>query len=70
MIIEEITYKINGCAMKAHNILGNGFQSDCRCGMLNAIKMDSFSHHQTQIKSHNFKETLAAIDNKIKAYSE
>eukprot|EP00388_Colpodella_angusta_P021645 GDKJ01054984.1.p1 GENE.GDKJ01054984.1~~GDKJ01054984.1.p1 ORF type:complete len:272 (+),score=27.03 GDKJ01054984.1:58-816(+) len=30
--------------------------------LLNAIKMDSFSHHQTQIKSHNFNETLAAID--------
>lgn len=30
--------------------------------LLNAIKMDSFSQHQTQIKSHNFNETLAAID--------
>lgn len=30
--------------------------------LLNAIKMDSFSHHQTQIKSHNFNETLSAID--------
>lgn len=26
MNIEEITYKINGCAMKVHNTLGNGFQ--------------------------------------------
>lgn len=26
MEIEEITYKINGCAMKVHNTLGNGFQ--------------------------------------------
>ncbi len=26
MIIDEITYKINGCAMKVHNTLGNGFQ--------------------------------------------
>lgn len=26
MTIEEITYKINGCAMKVHNTLGNGFQ--------------------------------------------
>ena len=26
MDIEEITYKINGCAMKVHNTLGNGFQ--------------------------------------------
>lgn len=24
--IDEITYKINGCAMKVHNTLGNGFQ--------------------------------------------
>jgi GxxExxY protein len=23
---DEITYKINGCAMKVHNTLGNGFQ--------------------------------------------
>jgi len=26
MTLDEITYKINGCAMKAHNTLGNGFQ--------------------------------------------
>ena len=26
MNIEELTYKINGCAMKVHNKLGNGFQ--------------------------------------------
>lgn len=26
MNIEELTYKINGCAMKVHNTLGNGFQ--------------------------------------------
>jgi GxxExxY protein len=26
MILDEITYKINGCAMKVHNALGNGFQ--------------------------------------------
>jgi len=25
-MIEELTYKINGCAMKVHNTLGNGFQ--------------------------------------------
>lgn len=25
MTLDEITYKINGCAMKAHNTLGNGF---------------------------------------------
>lgn len=26
MNLEEITYKINGCAMKVHRALGNGFQ--------------------------------------------
>lgn len=26
MTLDEITYKINGCAMKVHNALGNGFQ--------------------------------------------
>ena len=26
MKLDEITYKINGCAMKVHNKLGNGFQ--------------------------------------------
>lgn len=26
MKLEEITYKINGCAMKVHRTLGNGFQ--------------------------------------------
>ena len=26
MTIDQLTYKINGCAMKVHNTLGNGFQ--------------------------------------------
>ncbi|MBX2985905.1 MAG: GxxExxY protein [Bacteroidia bacterium] len=26
MTLDEITYKINGCAMNVHNTLGNGFQ--------------------------------------------
>lgn len=26
LTVEELTYKINGCAMKVHNTLGNGFQ--------------------------------------------
>jgi len=26
LTLDQITYKINGCAMKVHNTLGNGFQ--------------------------------------------
>lgn len=26
MELDDLTYKINGCAMKVHNTLGNGFQ--------------------------------------------
>jgi GxxExxY protein len=26
MNLDDLTYKINGCAMKVHNTLGNGFQ--------------------------------------------
>lgn len=26
MTLDELSYKINGCAMKVHNTLGNGFQ--------------------------------------------
>jgi GxxExxY protein len=26
MNVDDLTYKINGCAMKVHNTLGNGFQ--------------------------------------------
>ena len=26
MELDDITYRINGCAMKVHNTLGNGFQ--------------------------------------------
>ncbi|MEA5402712.1 PDDEXK nuclease domain-containing protein [Arcicella sp. DC2W] len=43
----------------ANEAIAKGWSRDW---LLNAIKMDSFSHHQTQIKSHNFNETLSAID--------
>ncbi|QPH39851.1 GxxExxY protein [Pedobacter endophyticus] len=26
MDIDNLTYRVNGCAMKVHNVLGNGFQ--------------------------------------------
>jgi len=26
MTLDELTYKINGCAMKVHSAMGNGFQ--------------------------------------------
>ncbi len=26
MSLDDITFRINGCAMKVHNVLGNGFQ--------------------------------------------
>ena len=26
MKLDDLTYRINGCAMKVHNTLGNGFQ--------------------------------------------
>lgn len=26
MLFDDMTYKINGCAMNGHNVLGNGFQ--------------------------------------------
>jgi GxxExxY protein len=31
---DDLTYKINGCAMKVHNTLGNGFQSDRRAEVI------------------------------------
>ncbi len=39
MTLDEITYKINGCAMKVHNALGNGFQEVIYQRCL-AIEMD------------------------------
>ena len=39
MSIDEITYKINGCAMKVHNTLGNGFQ-EIICQRCLAIELE------------------------------
>jgi GxxExxY protein len=43
-MLDEITYKINGCAMKVHNKLGNGFQEviyqRCLAIELNAAGLD------------------------------
>ncbi|MDE3184460.1 MAG: GxxExxY protein [Bacteroidota bacterium] len=41
MELDEITYKINGCAMKVHNTLGNGFQEVIyqRCLVIELEKM-------------------------------
>ena len=40
MNLNDITYKINGCAMKVHNTLGNGFQEVIyqRCLALEDLK--------------------------------
>jgi predicted nuclease of restriction endonuclease-like (RecB) superfamily len=43
----------------ANEVITKGWSRDW---LLNAIKMDSFSHHQAQIQSHNFSETLPIID--------
>jgi predicted nuclease of restriction endonuclease-like (RecB) superfamily len=43
----------------AHEAVTKGWSRDV---LLNAIKMDSYTHVQKQIKSHNFNETLPAIN--------
>ncbi len=43
----------------ANEVLTKGWSRDI---LLNAIKMDSYAYAQKQIKSHNFSETLPAID--------
>lgn len=40
MQLDEITYKVIGCAMKVHNVLGNGFQEVIYQRCL-AIEMES-----------------------------
>lgn len=46
-------------AFYATEAINKGWSRDW---LLNAIKMDSYAHAQKQIKSHNFSETLSAID--------
>lgn len=49
MNLDDLTYKINGCAMKVHNTLGNGFQEFIyqKCLAIELEKADiSFSREQ------------------------
>ena len=51
MTLDEVTYKINGCAMKVHNTLGNGFQEVIyqRCLAIELEKAGlSFAREQEQ----------------------
>ena len=51
MDLDELTYKINGCAMKVHNTLGNGFQEVIyqRCLAIELEKANiSFAREQEQ----------------------
>ncbi|MBN8589781.1 MAG: DUF1016 family protein [Rhodothermia bacterium] len=50
---------LDAVAFYATEAVGKGWSRDW---LLNAIKMDSYTHAQKQIQSHNFKETLPAID--------
>lgn len=57
--LNELTYKINGCAMKVHNTLGNGFQEVIyqRCLAIE-LKESGFSfqremEHDIYYKEHN-----------------
>jgi len=52
MNLNDITYKINGCAMKVHNTLGNGFQEVIyqRCLVIEFEKAGlSFAREKEQI---------------------
>ncbi len=52
MDIDAITYKVNGCAMKVHNTLGNGFQEVIyqRCLVIEFRKADlSFGREIEQV---------------------
>ena len=53
MTLDEITYKINGCAMKVHNTLGNGFQEviyqRCLAIELEKIGLNYLREHEQTI---------------------
>ncbi|WP_299248866.1 GxxExxY protein [uncultured Cytophaga sp.] len=52
MTLDEITYKINGCTMKVHSTLGNGFQEVIyqRCLALELVKKNiQFAREVEQI---------------------
>ena len=53
MTLDEITYKINGCAMNVHNTLGNGFQEVIYQRCL-AIELDKASLNYTREKNKTF----------------
>ena len=52
MTLDQITYKINGCAMKVHNTLGNGFQEVIYQRCL-AIELERAGLHFDREKEHD-----------------
>ena len=52
MTLDQITYKINGCAMKVHNTLGNGFQEIIYQRCL-AIELERAGLHCDREKEHD-----------------
>ena len=52
MTLDQITYKINGCAMKVHNTLGNGFQEVIYQRCL-AIELDKVGLEFAREKEHD-----------------
>ena len=51
MDLDQTTYKINGCAMKVHNTIGNGFQEVIYQRCL-AIEMDKINLSYVREKEH------------------
>ena len=52
MTLDELTYKINGCAMKVHRTLGNGFQEVIYQRCL-AIELEKAGLEFDREKEHN-----------------